>query len=70
MAAELAVAVGRGEYKGHPLLVFGKNLRFPFQFGVGKAKLLLSVIHEIGPEAFAELLSKFVEENAGQNGNE
>ena len=70
MATKLAVEVGRAEYKGHPLLVFGKKLRFPFQFGVGKSKLLLSVIEELGPEGFANLLKTFVAENAGGNDGE
>jgi hypothetical protein len=65
MATKMAVEVGRGEYKGHPLLVFGKGLRFPFQFGIGKAKLLLSVIDDLGPDGFKKLLSDFVAENAG-----
>jgi hypothetical protein len=65
MATKMAVEVGRGEYKGHPLLVFGSNLKYPFQFGLGKAKLLLSVIDDLGPDGFKKLLSDFVSENAG-----
>jgi hypothetical protein len=53
-----------GEYKGHPLLVFGEGSRFPFQFGVGKAKMLLDAVNEMGGgDAFAAFLRQFVQDN-------
>jgi hypothetical protein len=37
------------EYKGHTLIVLSKNEtdKFPFQFGLSKAKLVLEHIEEI-----------------------
>lgn len=67
MPKALEVKVGRGEYKGHPLLVVGEGLRFPFQFGVGKAKLLLAVIEDLGPDGFRALLADFVAANPGKD---
>jgi len=48
--------VERGEYKGKPLIVIKRNEedKYPFSFGVSKAKLILENIEEI---------KKFVEEN-------
>lgn len=44
------------DYKGHPMFVIMKdeNDRFPFQFGVSKAKKIVETIEEI---------KKFVQEN-------
>lgn len=48
--------VERGEYKGKPLLILKRNEedKYPFSFGVSKARLILDNIEEI---------KKFVEEN-------
>jgi len=50
--------VERGEYKGKPILVIKRdeNDKYPFSFGVSKAKLILGNLEEI---------KKFVEENSG-----
>jgi len=50
--------IERGEYKGKPLIVIKRNEddKYPFSFGISKAKLILENIEEI---------KKFVEENAG-----
>ena len=50
--------VERSEYKDKPLIVIKRNEddKYPFSFGVSKAKLILDNIEEI---------KKFVEENAG-----
>jgi len=49
--------IERGEYKGKPLLVIKRNEedKYPFSFGLSKAKLILENIEEI---------KKFVEENS------
>ncbi|MGE5197755.1 MAG: hypothetical protein ACM3IL_04550 [Deltaproteobacteria bacterium] len=49
--------VERGEYKGKPLLILKRNAddKFPFSFGVSKAKLIVENIDEI---------KKFVDENS------
>jgi len=49
--------IERSEYKGKPLIVIKRSEedKFPFSFGVSKAKLILENIEEI---------KKFVEENA------
>ncbi len=49
--------IERGEYKGKPLIIIKRNEddKYPFSFGVSKAKLILDNIEEI---------KKFVEENA------
>jgi len=46
----------RSEYKGRPVLVLkrSEDEKFPFSFGVAKAKMILENIEEI---------EKFVEEN-------
>lgn len=36
-----------GEYKGNPVLTLNPGERFPFSFGVGKAKLVLQHLDEI-----------------------
>ena len=50
--------IEKGEYKGKALLIIKRNEedKYPFSFGLGKAKLILENIDEI---------KKFVEENAG-----
>lgn len=49
--------VERGEYKGNPLIIIKRSEddKYPFSFGVSKAKLILENIEEI---------KKFVEENS------
>lgn len=48
--------IERGEYKGKPLLIIRRSEddKYPFSFGVSKAKLIVENIEEI---------KKFVEEN-------
>ena len=48
--------VERGEYKGNPLIIIKRNQedKFPFSFGLTKARLILENI---------EAIKKFVEEN-------
>ncbi|MBL7198250.1 MAG: hypothetical protein ISS47_09150 [Candidatus Omnitrophica bacterium] len=48
--------IERSEYKGKPLIVIKRNEddKYPFSFGVSKAKLILDNI---------EAIRKFVEEN-------
>lgn len=48
--------IEKGEYKGKPVLIIRrtKEDRFPFSFGLGKARLIVENIEEI---------KKFVEEN-------
>ena len=43
--------VSRSEYKGNDMLVIDKEARFPFQFGGGKAVMLLlaCAVNGIGP---------------------
>jgi hypothetical protein len=50
--------VERGEYKGKPLLILKRSEedKYPFSFGLSKAKLILDNLEEI---------KKFVEENGG-----
>jgi len=50
--------VERGEYKGKPLIILKRSEedKYPFSFGVSKAKLILDNLEEI---------KKFVEENGG-----
>ena len=49
--------VERGEFKGKPLIILKRDEeeKYPFSFGLGKAKLILENIEEI---------KKFVEENS------
>ena len=35
------------EYKGHPILVLNPDGRYPFSFGVGKAKLIIEHLETI-----------------------
>ena len=53
--------IERGEYKGKPLLVIKRNPedKYPFSFGISKAKLILENLEEI---------KKFVEENSAGEG--
>lgn len=46
------------EYKGQPLIVLNAGSRWPFQFGLGKAKLILENIGAI--TAFVESGGKSV----------
>ncbi len=50
--------IERSEYKGKPLIVIKRSEddKYPFSFGLSKAKLILENIEEI---------KKFVEENGG-----
>lgn len=59
--------ISRGQYKGHNLLVFYKEDRFPFSFGASKARSLLSAINQIGAEKFIEILRNFVRDNPQQS---
>ena len=36
-----------GQYKGHPMITLNPDDRFPFQFGLQKARLVLQHIEEI-----------------------
>ncbi len=49
--------IEKGEYKGKPIMIIRRNEedKYPFSFGVSKAKLMLENIEEI---------KKFVEENS------
>jgi hypothetical protein len=49
--------IERGEYKGKPLIVIKRNEedKYPFSFGISKARMILENIEEI---------KKFVEENS------
>lgn len=49
------MSVERSEYKGSPTIVLKRNSddKFPFSFGLGKAKMILENIEEI---------KKFIEE--------
>lgn len=49
---ELVYKAERGEYKGHAMikLTSGANERYPFQFGLQKAKRILACLKDI--EAF------------------
>ncbi len=48
--------IERGEFKGNPILKLKRNEedRYPFSFGLGKARLILDNIEEV---------KKFVEDN-------
>lgn len=48
-AAAAGLSVARGEYSGKPTLSIrrGGNDKFPFSFGVGKAKMILACLDEI-----------------------
>lgn len=39
--------VAIGEYKGNAMLIIGPDNRFPFQFGMAKAKLILENLDAI-----------------------
>ena len=49
--------IERGEFKGKPLLILKRSEedKYPFSFGLGKARLIVENIDEI---------KKFVEENS------
>ena len=46
-----------GEYKGHPILILNPNSRYPFSFGLAKAKLILQHI-----ETIKEFVKKYDQE--------
>jgi hypothetical protein len=58
----LKVVIDRGEYKGNPTVSIRKDTeeqdRYPFSFGLGKAKLLLAALRQE-----PDFIEKFVEEN-------
>jgi len=58
MDQESKAIVERSEFKGKPIIILKRNEedKYPFSFGVSKAKLILENIEEI---------KKFVEENNG-----
>ncbi|MBN2355593.1 hypothetical protein JXO59_05740 [candidate division KSB1 bacterium] len=45
-----------GEYKGRPIITLNPGERFPFSFGVNKAKLILAHLDDI--KAFVEKYEK------------
>jgi hypothetical protein len=45
-----------GEFKGNPILTLNPDERYPFSFGLSKAKLILAHIDDI--RAFVEQCSK------------
>jgi hypothetical protein len=55
---EAMMPAGESEYKGNPMLVLtqGPEDRFPFQFGLKKAKLILEHLEDI--KAFVAKHSK------------
>jgi hypothetical protein len=55
---ETMMPAGESEYKGNPMLVLtqGQEDRFPFQFGLKKAKLILEHLEDI--KAFVAKHSK------------
>jgi hypothetical protein len=57
-AKEAMMPAGESEYKGNPMLVLtqGPEDRFPFQFGLKKAKLILEHLDDI--KAFVAKHSK------------
>jgi hypothetical protein len=58
----MRVIVDRSEYRGNPTVSIRKDTeeqdRYPFSFGLGKAKLLLAALRQE-----PDFLEKFVEEN-------
>jgi hypothetical protein len=46
---EIQITASRSEYKGHPMLSLtsGANERYPFSFGLTKAKRILACIDDI-----------------------
>ena len=58
----MKVVIDRGEYRGNPTVSIRKDTaeqdRYPFSFGIGKAKLLLQALKQE-----PDFLEKFVEEN-------
>ena len=47
-----------GQYKGHPMIILNPDDRFPFQFGINKAKLVLQHVEEI--RSFVETTERAV----------
>jgi hypothetical protein len=58
----LKIIIEKGEYSGNPILSIRKDIqdRYPFSFGIGKAKLLLQALKQE-----PDFLEKFVQENEG-----
>lgn len=54
--------ISEGSYKGNAMLVLAEDTRFPFQFGAGKARLLLRAMEHMGAENFAAMLKEFCAE--------
>jgi hypothetical protein len=58
----MKVVIERTDYKNNPMISIRKDTeemdRYPFSFGIGKAKLLLSALKQE-----PDFLEKFVEEN-------
>lgn len=46
---ELTITATRSEYKGHPMLILssGTNEKYPFQFGLQKAKRIVAAFEAI-----------------------
>jgi hypothetical protein len=46
---EFAITASRSEYKGYPMIVLtsGNNEKYPFQFGLQKARRILACIEDI-----------------------
>jgi len=57
----MKVVIERGEYKGNKTIIIRKDTveldRFPFSFGLGKAKLLLQALKQE-----PDFIEKFIEE--------
>ena len=45
------------EYKGHPILILNPESRYPFSFGLGKAKLIIEHL---------ETIKEFIAKQEGQ----
>ena len=58
----MKVVIERSEYRGNPTVSIRKDTeeqdRYPFSFGIGKAKLLLHAL-----EQEPDFIKRFVEEN-------
>jgi len=59
------------EYKGHKLIVIGEATdKYPFQFGIGKAKKLIAVMNELGADRLKGMLEDFVRKNENAESGE
>jgi len=49
MPEEFKIKATRSEFKGHPMLILtsGDNEKYPFQFGLQKAKRIVAAIEDI-----------------------